>query len=340
LVLDIGSSSIKLAEVQHGSAPRLTALATAPIPATAIQSNVIQDEASVVAAIKALVAETKCQATHVITAVPGPAVIVKKVVLPAQTGAGIDSAVLSEASQLIPESLDNVNLDYQVIDVIEEGNQMEVLVVAVKRDIINSYTSAILAADLEPMVVDVDYFALENMFELNYDQAGESPVALVNVGARYSSINILKNGRSTFTGDVPVGGAEFTDTLVRQLGCSVEDAELLKIGRRAGGIEPQAAESIVHSVTEFIVEEIQRSISFFWTAATDEPIGSVILSGGPARMPGLSTQLQERLETTVEVADPFRRIEVSGKVSRELIEQCGPALAVAVGLATRRPGDK
>jgi len=340
LVLDIGSSSIKLAEVQHGSAPRLTALATAPIPATAIQSNVIQDQASVVAVIKALVAETKTQATHVITAVPGPAVIVKKVVLPAQTGAGIDSAVLGEASQLIPDSLDNVNLDYQVIDVIEGGNQMEVLVVAVKRDIINSYTSAIVAADLVPMVVDVDYFALENMFELNYDQAGESPVALVNVGARYSSINILKNGRSTFTGDVPVGGAEFTDTLVRQLGCTPEDAELLKLGQGAGGIEAQAAESIVHSVTEFIVEEIQRSISFFWTAATDEPIGSVILSGGPARLPGLSTQLQERLETTVEVADPFRRVEVSSKVSRELIEQCGPALAVAVGLATRRPGDK
>jgi type IV pilus assembly protein PilM len=340
LVLDIGSSSIKLAEVQHGSAPRLTALATAPIPATAIQSNVIQDEVAVVAAIKALVAETKTQATQVITAVPGPAVIVKKVVLPAQTGAGVDSAVLGEASQLIPESLDNVNLDYQVIDVIEDGNQMEVLVVAVKRDIINSYTSAIVAADLVPMVVDVDYFALENMFELNYDVAGESPVALVNVGARYSSINILKNGRSTFTGDVPVGGAEFTDTLVRQLGCTPEDAELLKLGKSAGGIEAQAAESIVHSVTEFIVEEIQRSISFFWTAATDEPIGSVILSGGPARMPGLSTQLQERLETTVEVADPFRRVDVSGKVSRELIEQCGPALAVAVGLATRRPGDK
>jgi type IV pilus assembly protein PilM len=341
LVLDIGSSSVKLAEVVHeSSVPRLTTLATSPLVATAIQSNVIQDEAAVVDAIKLLLDATRAQATQVITAVPGPAVIVKKVVLPAQSPHGIDSAVLSEASHLIPDSLDNVNLDYQVIDTIEDGNKMEVLVVAVKRDIINSYTGAIRGAGLEPVLVDVDYFALENMYELNYEQAGDSPVALVNVGARYSSINILKNGRSTFTGDVPVGGAEYTDTLVRQLGISPENADQVKRGRNAGGVDVTSAEPLLTGVTEFISDEIQRAISFFWTAATDEPIGSVVLSGGPARMPGLVAHLQDRLQTTVEVADPFRHVRVDGKVDRGLIEECGPALAVAVGLATRRPGDK
>jgi len=341
LVLDIGSSSVKLAEVVHDSSvPRLTTLATTPLVATAIQSNVIQDEGAVVDAIKLLLDATRAQATEVITAVPGPAVIVKKVVLPAQSPQGIDSAVLAEASHLIPDSLDNVNLDYQVIDTIEDGYKMEVLVVAVKRDIINSYTGAIRGAGLEPVLVDVDYFALENMYELNYEQAGDSPVALVNVGARYSSINILKNGRSTFTGDVPVGGAEYTDTLVRQLGISPDDADQVKRGRNAGGVDVTTAEPLLTGVTEFISEEIQRAISFFWTAATDEPIGSVVLSGGPARMPGLVGHLQERLQTTVGVADPFRRVRVDGQVDRGLIEECGPALAVAVGLATRRPGDK
>jgi type IV pilus assembly protein PilM len=341
LVLDIGSSSVKLAAVQHESGgPRLTALATAPVPPTAIQSNVIQDEPPIVDAIKALLDATRTQATEVITAVPGPAVIVKKVVLPAQSGSAIDAAVLGEASHLIPDSLDNVNLDYQVIDMIEDGNKMEVLVVAVKRDIINSYTTAIKAAGLEPVLVDVDYFALENMYELNYSLAGDSPVALVNIGARYSSINILKNGRSTFTGDVPVGGAEYTDSLVRQLGISPEDADQVKRGQHAGGVDKDSVEPVIASVTEFITEEIQRAISFFWTAATDEPIGSVVLSGGPARMPGLASHLQERLQTQVEVADPFRRVRVDGKIDRGLIEESGPALAVAVGLASRRPGDK
>lgn len=341
LVLDIGSSSIKLAEVVHESGgPRLTSLATAPVPPTAIQSNVIQEELPVLEAIKALLDTTRAQATEVITAVPGPAVIVKKVVLPAHSGTAIDAAVLGEASHLIPDSLDNVNLDYQVIDTIEDGNKMEVLVVAVKRDIINSYTSVIRAAGLDPALVDVDYFALENMYELNYELAGDAPVALVNIGARYSSINILKNGRSTFTGDVPVGGAEFNDALVRQLGISNDDADLVKRGRSVSGIDQASVEPILGSVTEFISEEIQRAISFFWTAATDEPIGAVVLSGGPARMPGLATHLQERLQTQVEVADPFRRVRIDGRIDRGLIEESGPALAVAVGLATRRPGDK
>jgi type IV pilus assembly protein PilM len=213
LVVDIGSSSVKLAEVHHGSnGPRISALGMEPLPATVVQSNVIQDEAPVVDAIKKLIAENGIRSEQVITAVPGPAVIVKKVVLPAQTGAAVESAVLAEAGHLIPDSLENVNLDYQVIDWIESGDKMEVLVVAVKREIINSYTGAIRAAGLEPVVVDVDYFALENMFELNYDAAEGHPVALVNIGARYSSINILKAGRSTFTGDVPGSAAPSTTT--------------------------------------------------------------------------------------------------------------------------------
>jgi type IV pilus assembly protein PilM len=341
LVLDIGSSSIKLAEVVHGtSGPRITALGMAPVPPTVIQSNVIQDERPIVDAIRALVQQTGVQSTSVITAVPGPAVIVKKVVLPAQAGQAIDAAVLAEAQQLIPDSLDNVHLDYQVVDWIEDGNKMEVLVVAVKRDIINSYTAAIRAAGLDPAIVDVDYFALENMFELNYDVAEGSSVALVNIGARYSSINILKDGRSTFTGDVPVGGAEFTDALVRQLGVSPADADALKQGRAAARVSPDDAAPILTSVTEFIVEEVQRALSFFWTAATDEPLGSVLLSGGPARMPGLSGQLKERLDTQVEIVDPFRRTVVDARVDRGIIEESGPALAVTVGLATRHRGDK
>ncbi len=156
LVLDIGSSSVKLAEVQQGaSGPRLTALGLAALPPTVIQSNVIQDEGPVIEAIRKLVRDTGAKAEQVITAVPGPAVIVKKVILPGQTGAAIDAAVLAEASHLIPDSLDNVNLDYQVIDWIEDGNKMEVLVVAVKKEIINSYTEAIRAAELEPVLVDV-----------------------------------------------------------------------------------------------------------------------------------------------------------------------------------------
>ena len=342
LVIDIGSSSVKLAEVHQGSAgPRVVALGMASLPPTVVQSNVIQDEGPVVEAIRKLVAANGTKADQVITAVPGPAVIVKKVVLPAQTGtAAVEAAVLAEAGHLIPDSLDNVHLDFQVIDWIEAGNKMEVLVVAVKKEIINSYTEAIRAANLEPVLVDVDYFALENMFELNYEAVESHPVALINIGARYSSINILKSGRSTFTGDVPVGGAEYNDALIRQLAMSPADAEAVKSGRAVAGVDTALVGTVVSSVTELIVEEIQRSLSFFWTAATDEPLGGVILSGGTARTPGLAAQMTQRLQCAVEVANPFRKLSVERGVDRDLVENCGAALAVTVGLATRRPGDK
>ena len=342
LVLDIGSSSVKLAEVHHtGDTPTLAALAMRPIPSTCIQSNVIQEPGPVIEAIRALVTQTGSQAKRVITAIPGPAVIVKKVILPAtELGPAVEAAVLAEASHLIPESLDNVNLDYQVTDWIEAGNKMEVLVVAVKKDILTSYVETIRGAGLDPVVVDVDYFALENMYELSYDAPEGKPVALVNIGARYSSINILKDGRSTFTGDVPVGGAEFNDALTRQLGLSPEDAESIKRGAKPKGVDPTAVEPVIGSVTEFIVEEIQRALSFFWTAATDEPLGGVVLSGGTAHAAGIAAQMKQRLDCPVETADPFRRITIGSRVDRSLIESAGPSLAVTVGLATRRPGDK
>jgi type IV pilus assembly protein PilM len=341
LVLDIGSSSIKMSEVQHGpSGPRLLSLGIAPLPPTVIQSNVIQDEGPVVEAIRQLRSASGGQATQVITAVPGPAVIVKKVTLPAQTGAAVESAVLAEAGHLIPDSLDNVNLDYQVIDLIDDGNKMDVLVVAVKREIINSYTEAIRAAGLEPVVVDVDYFALENMFELNYDVTEAHPVALVNIGARYSSINILKAGRSTFTGDVPVGGAEYNDAITRQFGVSAADADILKLGRSAGGVDAATIEPVLGSVTEFIVEEIQRALSFFWTAATDEQISSILLTGGTSRVPGLVNLLAERLEVPVHIANPLANVHLAHGVDRAGLERDAASFAIAVGLGVRRPGDK
>jgi type IV pilus assembly protein PilM len=272
--------------------------------------------------------------------VPGPAVIVKKVVLPAQTGDAIDSAVLSESQQLIPDSLDNVHLDYQVIDTRTESREMEVLLAAAKKDIVHSYSETLKAAGLQPVVVDVDYFALENMFELNYDTAEGGSVALVNIGARYSSINILKDGRSTFTGDVPVGGAEFTDALVRQLGVSPADADALKRGRGAANIAPADTEPILGSVTEFIVEEVQRALSFFWTAATDERIDILYLSGGAAQTPELATRLAERVEAPVEVTDPFSRIALTSSIDGAALQRRASEFAVALGMSVRRPGDK
>ena len=186
VAVDIGSNSIKMLEVRTAvDQLELLNWGSIPTPAAAIQSNMVSEPDRVADAVKALLEAKGVRAKKAVTAVPGPAVMIKRVTLPAQSPQETENTIMFEAGNFIPEELDNVNLDYQVIDWIESGNKMEVLVVAVKRDIINSYTAAIRAAGLDPAVVDVDYFALENMFELNYDVDENQVIGLVNIGAAF-----------------------------------------------------------------------------------------------------------------------------------------------------------
>lgn len=340
IALDIGSSSVKLLEVEGGIGNyQVRGFGSHPLPASAIQNNMVQEPEPVAAAIRDLVKQCNATARQVITAVPGPAVIIKKIQLPSQSPKELENSVLFEAGNFIPENLENVHLDYMITDVLEKENQFEILLVAVKKDIINSYTTTIQMAKLEPVVADVDYFALENMFDLNYAPADKDVVALVNIGARYSCMNILRGNRSTFTGDVPVGGKEFNDALVRNLGVAFGEAERIKLGKSTEH-PPDQVEPVLQPVKEFLAEEIHRALSFFWTAATDESIGAIYLSGGAARMPGLKDLLAERLEVPVQFVQPFEKVTFAHGVDREALEREAAAYAVAVGLGVRRPGDK
>ena len=340
LAIDIGSSSVKLVETDGppGSI-RLTAAGIAPLPPTAVQNNLIQEPAEVAAAIRDLVKSTGARATNVVTAVPGPAVMIKKIHMPNADDAHLEQQVFMEAGSAIPENLDNVTLDYQVLGYTDR-DELEVLLVAVKKDIINSYTSVIRDAGLIPQIVDVDYFALENMFELNYDLDETRVIGLVNIGARYCSINILRGGRSSFTGDIPVGGAEFSDVLMRTLGISPEEAELVKTGGSARSLTPEQIEAALTPAVQFLVDEIHRALSFYWRSDAEEPLSAVYLSGGTALTEGLAGFLSERLETPVELAHPLERVTLGRHVNVDFVRANAAALAVTVGLAARRPGDK
>ncbi|GIW40434.1 MAG: pilus assembly protein PilM [Candidatus Binatia bacterium] len=334
LCADIGSASIKLLEVRPaGGSVAVTAFGTAPTPPGAVHSSSVQDPSVVAEALRTVVEAKKMRARKAITAVPGPAVIIKRMSFPAQSPEELESAVLYEAGNFIPEDLENVSLDYQVVGTSEDGKRFEVLVVAAKRDIVMSYVDALRAAGLQPVVVDVDHFALENMYEANYDPGSANVVALVHIGARFSSINILKKGVSSFTGDVPVGGRDVSELLVRELGIEMADAETLKTGGSLRSVPPERAEEVLRSAAETLVDEIHHALGFFWTAATDEAIDVVYLSGGSVRIPGLAEILGQRLEVPVEVAKPFARIPHPGSPT---FEEAAPVLAVVAGLATRR----
>jgi type IV pilus assembly protein PilM len=341
LSVDIGSSSIKVLEMRGRPGDlRLMHAATLPTPPAAIQNNMVYETTAVADATRALAESHAMRARKVITAVPGPAVIIKRVTLPAQGPRELENTILFEAGNFIPEDLENVNLDYQVTDYLDDGKRMEVLLVAAKKDIVASYSETVRAAGLTPVVVDVDYFALENMFETNYEPAPDRVIALVNVGARYSSINILKGGRSTFTGDVPVGGRDISEALMRDLGVTAEDAEALKAGATVGKVPADQAAAVTSSAAAALIEEIHHALSFFWTAATDETIDAVYVSGGTARMPGLAEQLSERVQAPVEVANPFAHVTIDRGADTPELRRQAAEFAVAMGLAIRRPEDK
>src|SRR5262245_24684984 len=231
VALDIGSSSIKMVETAvDKSGYRVLSLGISSLPANAIQNNMVVDAQPVIETIRRLIQENGVKAKQVISAVPGRAVIMKKVQMPKQEPAELEANIEFEAQNVIPENLENVNLDHQVMSGSDDGNRMEVLLVAVKKEIINSYADAIEAAGLTPAVMDVDYFALENMYEANYAAETESGViALIHVGAQYTSITLLHNSASMFTGDLSMGGMHFTENIVRQFGVAAEAAESFKM---------------------------------------------------------------------------------------------------------------
>lgn len=338
LALDIGSSAIKLLEVRGAAeAPEVLRAGIAAVPEGALQNNTVADVAAVAEVIRRLIEGLGVSSRQAVTAVPGPAVIIKKARLAVRPDDDLEALLMIEATNFIPEDLDHVSLDYQVLR--SDEREVEVLIVAVRKDILAGFTSALTEAGLEPAIVDVDYFALENMFELNYETGSEDVVALIDIGARYASINIVKGGLSTTTGDVQAGGGEIADALVNGLGVSYEDAERALGGESLGAERDERARQIVDAAVDDLSDAINQSLRFLWRTASDEPLQSIYLTGGVARIPGVRERLEAKVGVPVEIANPLARAQVGRSLDAGALEAMAPALGVAMGLATRRPED-
>ena len=344
VALDIGSSSIKMVEAGvDKTSYRVLNLGILPLPENAIQNNMIVDAQPVVDVIRRLIQENGVKAKQVISAVPGRAVIMKKVQMPKQEPAELEANIEFEAQNIIPDSLENVNLDYQVVHETDDGNKMDVLLVAVKKEIINSYTEAIEAAGLVPAVMDVDYFALENMYEANYGADAESGVvALIHIGAQYTSITLLHKGISIFTGDLSLGGAYFTDTLAREFGLEIEAAEAVKTTGHAEGKTEADVATALRSTSEELADEVRRTVSLYGALPSEdsESLKSIYLSGGGAKVAGLRVLLEERMGVPIRLSEPFRAFNVHKSIDRNYLLDVAPYFAVGAGLAIRRPGDR
>lgn len=340
--LDIGSSAIKLVELKDvkGGGYRLVKSGLETLSPEAIVDGAIMDASLVVDTVNRLATALNVRNQDFGTSLSGHSVIVKKISLPSMSPEELEESIRWEAEQYVPFDINDVNLDHVVLDS-GVGDTMDVLLVAVKKDKIGDYTSVIAQSGRNPLLVDVDAFALQNAFEANYPIEPNRVVALVNVGASVTNVNILSGPNTVFWRDISFGGNQFTDAVQKQLSLSFDQAEALKKGERTGDHSVQEILPILRSVTDDLAQELQKTFDFFLATTSTAKIDQLLLSGGSARIVNFDTQLKERFGMVVEVMNPFRQIDISGSsVSEEWLSENAPSLAVAVGLAVRHVGDE
>ncbi|HZM58324.1 MAG TPA: type IV pilus assembly protein PilM [Vicinamibacterales bacterium] len=343
--LDIGSSAVKAVELKPvGKGFRVAAFGSEPVPQDAIVDGAIIDAGAVADAIRRVFDNNKAfKAKDVCASLSGNAVIVKKITLPVMTESELGESIYWEAEQYIPFDIQDVNLDYQILDPgtgPESRGSMEVLLVAAKKEKIADYTGVITQAGRAPVIVDVDAFALQNAFEVNYGLESAHVVVLLNAGASAININILQGDQSVFTRDISIGGNAYTEAVQKELDLPFEAAEQLKKGIPVDGASFEEAQPVLRAVTENVLLEIQKTFDFFKATAASEQIDRIMLSGGASRVDGFREMLNERIGAPVEEFDPFRAIVWDGKkVGGDPSEHAATA-AVAVGLALRKVGDR
>ncbi len=333
--LDIGSSSIKSVELKGSKTGyELVSFDMEPLAQDTVVDGAIMDAPLVAAGISSIFDRQKIKTKNVATSVSGHSVIVKRVTLPLMTEEELFDRIQTEASQHIPFDIADVNLSHQLLETMD--SQMDVLLVAVKKDKILNHTNVLAQAGKTPMVVDIDAFALQNCFEVNYDPDPGQTVALLNVGASVMNINIVRGGIPLFTRDVSVGGNQYTDALQKELDLSFEDAERLKKGEQIAGVAEEQRGTILRSVSDILILEIQKTFDFFRATASGENIQRIYVGGGSARVPGLLELLREEFAMPVEELYPFRKIVINpGRHNEDQIREFAPRLAIAVGLALR-----
>jgi type IV pilus assembly protein PilM len=341
--LDIGSSAVKAIELKPaGKGYKVTAFGSEPIPPDSIVDGAIIDAAAVADAIRRLFGARKIGTKDVAASLSGNAVIVKKITLPVMTGAELAESIYWEAEQYIPFDIQDVNLDYQILDRGDTaGNgSMDVLLVAAKKEKIADYTGVIAQAGRVAVVVDVDAFALQNAYEVNYGIEPGAVVVLLNAGASATNINILSGDQSVFTRDISIGGNAYTEALQKELNLSFERADQLKRGQPADAVPFEEARPVLRAVTENVMLEIQKTFDFFKATAASDRIDRIMVSGGASRAEGFTEMLTERFEAPVEMFDPFKKIAFDPKRFQVDPAAEAPNVAVAVGLALRRMGDR
>jgi len=332
--LDIGSGLVKVAVVDHSkSTPELIKVAITPLPDDAIVEGEVMDPHLVSDVIGTTIESVDANTKAVVAAVGGRDVIIKRIKTERVKEAQARELMRWEAEQHVPD-VDSVELDFQILDDGDGRDEMSVLLVAAKRDLVEAKLRILAEAGITPSSMDVDAFALHNAFELNYPNAMTGAVGLVNIGHEVTNINILDDGVPILTRDLPIGTRRIREDLQREHGLSAADAEALIRGYDRS---PQL-DSVVLQRTEEIATGLERAIAFLSTSLKgDGQMKAVYTCGGGSRTPGLTESLGQRLKKPVELANPLTTMSVrDGALESLVTDEVAPLLMLAIGLALRK----
>lgn len=340
--LDIGSQSIKAGEVvESKQGYTLRKFAMTELAPGIIEDGVIKDPEAAAQAIKELFRANNFKEQNVAISVGGYSVIVKDIVVQNMSEDQLQQTIQFEAEQYIPFDISEVNLDFQILGESEgAANQMKVLLAAAKKGMVNDYINLVQLAGLNPCLIDVDVFALQNVFEINYENEEDS-VALIDIGASKTSLNILKGMDSVFRRDVSLGCAQINQRIVSLIDCSLEEAEQIKLAQQSEAISPADLSEIVTSVVSDWCNEIRKALDFFYSTYPEDQIKRIILSGGGARISEFRELLGPETSAEVEMIKPFQAFEIESELSdKAFLEQVAPQAAICMGLAIRKVDDK
>ncbi len=353
--LDIGSHSIKLVEIEDTKKGKvLQNFGIIGLPQEAIVEGTIKEIEIVSSAIKTLYKNLKVKNKNVVTSISGYSVIVKKISIPKRDEAELETSIQDEAEQYIPFDINDVNLDYEILtplpaaddrggDESGKGDKgiMDVMLVAAKKDIVEDYVSLLHLTGLNPAILDVDAFALQNAFELSTGNISGC-YAIVNVGAEELGINAIKDGISIFTRDSSYGGYQINEAIMSKFDTTYDDAEKMKLGGgKLESKERRMLEEVFTSVISGWVNEIKRALDFLATTYPDQAIEKIYISGGSCRIPGFQKYLEMETDISVEELNPFANLQISERAfDPKYLSYMAPQAAVAVGLALRSIGDK
>jgi type IV pilus assembly protein PilM len=331
--LDIGSGFVKVVVVDHsGDQPEVSRVAMRPLVADAIVEGEVMDPGLVADTVRGLFQEIGLKSKEVITAVGGHDVIIKKIEMDRMKESDAREVIRWEAEQHVPFDIKSVELDFQILNPLDEGLQMEVLLVAAKRELVDNKVSLLLDAGLSPVAIDVDAFALHNAFGYNYPEAMEGIVALVNVGHETTNVNVLEDGNPILTRDIPFGSRRVREDLQREKGLTAEQAEDVVQGRE--DVEDLA--TLVESSADEVAVGIERASAFLMTRQDGGGLGRIYLSGGGARIPGMTDALSRRMNLETDLVNPFEQVPVQPAASETInLEEAAPMLLLPLGLALR-----